>query len=224
MRRAVGLTSARSEFLLVSRLVWEDLARAFDAALRDSRLETRDSRLFSRWLDFGCGCGRVARSAGADSRVPELWGVDVDARAVGWCRRHLDRERYRVIGGEPPTEFSSGFFDAAYAVSVFSHLPESAAHAWIHELARLLRTGGLLLASTHSERHTNTRPDLSPDQLRDLSMSGFLFAPGSGPFNDDSAFHTRSYLERSWGSEFALVSFREQGLGGYQDLSVWRRR
>lgn len=130
-----------------------------------------------------------------------------------------------MIAEAPPTNFLTGYFDVVYSISVFSHLPEGAASAWIAELARTLRSGGLLLASTHSERHTGTRPDLTAGQLRELSARGFLFAPGAGPFNDDSAFHTRGYLEKEWGkNDFELVSFRDQGLGGYQDLSVWRRR
>lgn len=50
----------------------------------------------------------------------------------------------------PPLPFRDGFFDVAFASSVFSHLPEHLALSWILELGRTLRPGGLLIATTHS--------------------------------------------------------------------------
>ncbi len=63
-------------------------------------------------LDFGCGCGRVTRSwKGLDAAVH---GTDLNPRLVDYL---------------------------VYALSVFTHLPESLQLPWIGELRRVLRPG-----------------------------------------------------------------------------------
>jgi ubiquinone/menaquinone biosynthesis C-methylase UbiE len=110
-----------------------------------------------------------------------------------------------------------------YAASVFTHLPEHRQDTWLHELYRVLRPGGILIASTHSPELTWTRPDLSPEARGALQVKGFVFAPGSGSFNDDSAFHSREYLLAHWGRLFRNVDHRPFGLTNYQDLAAWVR-
>ncbi len=216
LRVRVGGTSSRAEFVSVGKAVWRDLRIAIEATgtpvgdLRD-------------WLDFGCGAGRVARHAletfGGAAR---LTGVDVDQEAIAWCKQHL-LGRYDVIRPDPPTSIADASFDLVYSVSVFSHLSEDRQRVWLAELSRLLRTGGLLVASTHSPALTWSRPDLTPLQHRELTETGFLFAPSGRSFSDDSAFHSEQYLHRVWGSLFELRFFKTHGLGGYQDLGVWRK-
>jgi hypothetical protein len=75
----------------------------------------------------------------------------------------------------------------------------------------------------HSHTLAHTRPDLSPSQLTRLEDEGFVFAPGGGSFNDDTAFHARSYLERHWAGVLRLRGFHEYGLFAFQDLSVWEK-
>jgi SAM-dependent methyltransferase len=210
----VGWTSSRAEFLSVGRRIWADLYRAIDEA---GAGESRD------WLDFGCGAGRVARHAVDHGTVlRRLTGVDVDRDATSWCRQHL-LGRYETIRPDPPTDLSGNSFDVVYSISVFTHLPEVRQDAWLAELRRLLRPGGIFVATTHSPDLTWTRPDLTPQQLRALTDEGFLFAPSGRGFNEDSAFHTPDYLRRRWGGVFEFEAHRIHGLAGYQDISVWRK-
>ena len=44
--------------------------------------------------------------------------------------------------------FDDATFDAVYAYSVFSHLSEVSHLAWIEEIARVLKPGGMLVATT----------------------------------------------------------------------------
>jgi len=214
LRRRVGLTSSREEFLTLGR----DLSRDLLAAFAEVR---RPDESFARWLDFGCGSGRVARFVIA-AGVGTVSGVDVDRPAVRWARRHLGAG-FEAIEPRPPLPFPEASFDVVYAVSVFTHLDEAKQLDWLREAHRVLRPGGLLIASTHHEDLAWTRPDLSAAQREKLAAEGFLFAPGDGPFNDDSAFHTPPYLDRVWGGLFARRMYRRQGLVGYQDLSVWAK-
>lgn len=169
-------------------------------------------------LDFGCGCGRIARHLPA----MRMTGIDVDARSIGWCAKHLAGD-WRVIAHDPPTALPSSAFDLVYAVSVFTHLAETRQRAWIAELHRLLRDGGLLVVTTLGPELVWSRPDLDAAQHERLAAHGFVFAPGAASFNEDSSFQSRSYLERQWPG-FTLLEHATHGLASYQDLSVFAKR
>jgi SAM-dependent methyltransferase len=215
LRRRVGLNSSREEFLTLGRGLSQSLLQAFEQA-------SDPATTYPRWLDFGCGCGRVARCILA-ARVGEVSGVDVDRPSVAWARRHLG-PRFQATSPRPPLPFPAASFDVVYAVSVFTHLDEPMQLAWLRELHRILRRGGLLLASTHHPDLQSTRPDLTAEQRQTLAAEGFLFASGGGSFNDDSSFHSPSYLARAWSPLFAPRRYAQHGLNGYQDLSVWEAR
>jgi SAM-dependent methyltransferase len=214
LRRAVALTSSRREYLGHGRELAAALVKAF-------QVHRNPAREYPRWLDFGCGSGRVARFLRQEPFVCELVGVDVDAGAIDWARRHLRGAEYRWISPQPPMPFPSASFDVVVAVSVFTHLDEAPQLAWLAEIRRLLRPGGLLLSSTHSDRLAFIRPDLPVDGHRKLQEAGFVFASGPGPFNEDTAFHSRCYLERTWAPALTLKEHVTHGLAGFQDLSTW---
>lgn len=214
-RASVGQTSSRAEFTEIGRQLANDLL----TTLREAGCEP-DS--FRAWLDFGCGSGRVARHFHRRAAT-DLTGIDIDEAAIRWCRAHLVG-RYDVTGSLPPTPLSDASYDLAYSVSVFTHLDEEPQRAWLREVARLVRPGGVFIASTHSPELLWSRPDATPDHRLQLEERGFLFLRGFGKFNDDSAFHSPAYLEREWSTDFELLAHKPFGLARYQDLSVWRRR
>ena len=216
LRRRVSLSSSRREYDATGELLARDILRAFDA-------HRRPDEEYPRWLDFGCGSGRVARHVAHAPAVGRMSGVDVDAKAVAWLSLRVPFGRFHAIAAEPPAPLPGSSFDVVYAVSVFSHFDEGATDAWLAEIARLLRPGGLLIASTLSPKLTWTRPDLSEDDHLRLQRDGFLFAPGSGPFNENGAFSSRERLLSRWGQVLEPRSFEEHGLAGYQDLSVWAK-
>jgi SAM-dependent methyltransferase len=98
-------------------------------------------------LDFGCGCGRVARHWRDGT---PLVGVDVNRELVSWCREHLPF-RFEVSEPRPPLALEAGF-RLVYAISVFTHLTVERQREWLGELHRLLRPGGKAVVSTHGDR------------------------------------------------------------------------
>jgi SAM-dependent methyltransferase len=215
LRARVGFTGARAEFLDVGRRA----ARELLAALAAAGLETAKGGI---WLDFGCGCGRIARHLLNTARISSLAGVDVDAGHVQWMKRHLPGE-WHVIAPMPPTGLAASRFDVIVSVSVFTHLNEAAQDSWLAELVRLLRPGGFLLATTHGPALAETCPGVTLDNLKQLEDRGFLFQAAPGPFSDQAAFHSEGYLQRRWGKALSLRAFLPQGLVGYQDLAVWSK-
>lgn len=111
-------------------------------------------------LDFGCGCGRVARHWTRPTD-PEVYGCDYNSELVAWCTANLPNVRATRNQLAPPTPYVSGSFDLVYALSVFSHLDAVLQRGWLTEFRRLLRPGGLLVLSVLGERmrHRLDRPE-----------------------------------------------------------------
>lgn len=103
-------------------------------------------------LDFGCGWGRISRFFMHDLKAENIYGVDVLESAVDICRQSKIPGQFSVIPNRPPLDFPDNSFDAIYAFSVFSHLPEELARQWVLEFSRLLRPGGLMVVTTQGRR------------------------------------------------------------------------
>lgn len=103
-------------------------------------------------LDFGCGSGRIARWLASEVTAAggAFWGSDLNPKLAAWCRANLPG-RYGRNGLRPPLPHPDRSLDLAYAYSVFTHLREPQARAWLAELARVLRPGGLALLTFHDE-------------------------------------------------------------------------
>ena len=100
-------------------------------------------------LDWGVGCGRVARHFPAAQRT-RLTGCDIDRDNVGMVRG-ASAGTFVASRLAPPLPFDDASFDMVYGISVFTHLREPMQLAWLDELARVTRSGAILLLTTHGE-------------------------------------------------------------------------
>jgi SAM-dependent methyltransferase len=209
LRARVGLGS-RDEFALVGREGARQILQATDRREGD-------------WLDFGCGCGRLARFL-IESGAPRTYtGVDVDDRQIAWAARHLDG-RFAVMRPDPPLKFPDEAFDVIIAISIFTHFSEAEQFAWLEETRRLLRPRGLFVATTLSSDFAPAVPGLTAEELARLRNAGMLAVDhGASTFNEKSTFHSRAYLEKEWSRFFRLLSHETKGFVSYQDLAVWEK-
>jgi len=145
MHRVVGQEATSRSFLESGLVDWRRLYLSlveggfnFDAG--------------GRVLDFGCGCGRILRLFSRYAATCDLYGGDVDAEAVNYCASTLDFARFSVLGKLPPTSFPRESFDAVYAFSVFSHLPERVHRLWLEDLFRIMRPAGILVLTVQGRR------------------------------------------------------------------------
>jgi SAM-dependent methyltransferase len=145
LRVRVSGPGAERETWLESGAVDADLIRRL-MSRNGIELTTMDAM-----LDFGCGCGRVARHW-AGLQGPAIHGADASGELVRWCQDHLPFMDAVEVEALPPSPYPAARFDFVYALSVLTHLPEDAGFAWVRELVRSLKPGGLLLFTVHGER------------------------------------------------------------------------
>jgi SAM-dependent methyltransferase len=154
-------------------------------------------------LDFGCGCGRVIRHW-ARMGVRDLHGCDYNPELVAWCRDNLPFMTARVNSPSPPSPYADDQFDLVYAVSIVTHMTEAAARAWIADLARILKPGGLLLVTTHGGAH---RQRLTSVERRRFDAGELVVQrPGVAGTNACAVYHPRRYVTERLLDRFELVS------------------
>jgi SAM-dependent methyltransferase len=176
-------------------------------------------------LDFGCGCGRTLGWFMGRPGL-ELHGTDIDPDTAGWCAKNLPLGRFHVNGAMPPLPFNDGAFGLVYAVSVFTHLNEEMQAAWMAELARIIRPGGLALLTFHGKRCAATLPGSYREKI---AADGYLYlktgiTEGIFPEWYQSAYQTEEYVRRVCPAGFEVVEYTDGGMAGWQDLAVLRRK
>lgn len=173
----------------------------------------------SRILDFGCGCGRVLRFFEHHANSRQLFATDIDAEAIHWCQQHLGNlATFSVAGDKPPLKYENDSFDFAYAISVFTHLPEALERAWLEELRRVVRPGGILLLTVHGERLFRQVPK---DSRAELDQRGFCYVNIGGtaglPDYYQVSYHSEEYIRQRWSDFFRI---RTIGRFGDQDAVI----
>jgi SAM-dependent methyltransferase len=100
-------------------------------------------------LDFSCSSGRVVRTLAAARPDVQWHGCDPNRGAIAWAAENLPGIAFFVSDTSPPLPFTDGFFELAFAISVWSHYSAAAALRWLEEMYRVIRPGGHLLLTTH---------------------------------------------------------------------------
>jgi SAM-dependent methyltransferase len=169
-------------------------------------------------LDFGCGCGRVLRFWN-DLAGTKLHATDYNAELAAWCEQRLPFVRIGTNRLAPPTNYPDSRFDLIYALSVFTHLPETAQTAWMNEFHRILRPGGYLLLSLHGAHYVSRLNELERSQF----LAGGLvtrYDRGAGT-NLCCVFHPEAYVRKHLTGHFDVVDFIPEGALGNPGQDAW---
>jgi SAM-dependent methyltransferase len=184
-----------------------------------------------RVLDWGVGCGRVARYFSAVPGI-DFFGIDVDADNVDWCTRNLPG-RYSKGPLRPPVSMDAGTFDLIYGISVLTHLHERDQRAWLAELNRLAAPGAIVLLSFHGTTVANYAglplPALDA-YLATVARDGFVVTSANDQIRDFinerryyvNVAHSSDYVRRVWGEYFDVVDV-VPGMVATHDLAVLRK-
>jgi SAM-dependent methyltransferase len=187
-----------------------------------------------RWLDFGCGYGRVVRFL--VERIPRerISACDVVTEGVDFCASEFGVRPIR--SGADLATLELGSFDFIYAISVISHLNERNSIAMLRLLGGSLTEGGAALFTTHG-RYSLENPGLYGAEYEErraeiadeVERRGMAFLPYAFVSGDHygMAWHSREFIERTMqdvhGGRVRLLLFTERGLDDHQDVFAFQR-
>ena len=202
-------------------------------------------------LDFGCGWGRITRAFLTVTPPWRITGADVRPEAIEMARSLAPLIPFTLMDPRPPAPgFQDGAFDLVVGYSVFSHLSEAVAQAWINEFGRIVAPGGLVCITTRGRVHllnakgqAKNAANLSghlkqyATMLEDFDAAiarydagGFVYVPtgGGGILTPDffgEAIVPQKYVETHWQEHFELVEWVEKFSDiGTQPIIVLRRK
>jgi SAM-dependent methyltransferase len=150
--------------LEMRRLVGPTDEAAFDNPSGDLTFDV-DAALYESVLDFGCGCGRVARRMIQQRERPARYlGIDIHAGMIKWCQANLSPHApgFRFVHhdvfaaglnpgrGKPrtlPFPAEEASMTMVVAISVFTHLVEEQIVHYLREVRRVLRPDGVLVST-----------------------------------------------------------------------------
>jgi len=176
-------------------------------------------------LDFGCGAGRTLRQFLAEAETGEFWGCDIDAESVEWLESNLcpPLQVFRN-NPDPPLPLADESLDLIWAVSVFTHLVESWSD-WLVELQRVLRRGGLLVATFMGEGMSKLITGEEWDEGR-IGMNAVKYGQ-SWDLGGPMVLHSPWWIREHWGRAFDVVDIVPSGFATGsevgQGIAVLRR-
>jgi SAM-dependent methyltransferase len=200
-------------------------------------------------VDFGCGWGRITRFFVKDMEPTRLVGLDCVELMIDVAQKTNPWATFLLTTALPPSGLADASADLVFCYSVFSHLSEEAHLQWVREFRRLLRPGGLLVATTRpreflfeyarlrartglevqDEVTSHAFPGDAHEWLARYDRGEFLYSAVGvderlpGDFYGE-AFIPLPYARRAWSAEFELVDHVADPARCPQEVLVARRR
>lgn len=194
-------------------------AESMRETLREAAVEPEE---FGSVLDFGCGCGRVIRHWCAGPGA-ELHGCDWNPHLVEWCTQSLPLAKFQLNTLEPRLDYADEQFEFAYALSVFTHMPEDLQRPWMDELWRVLRPGGYLLITTQGAEFLPKLTLLERDEYHGGRLV-VRYEEAAGT-NLCSVYHPEIYVREQLARRFSVAACRPRAAtgNGNQDIYLLRK-
>ncbi len=174
-------------------------------------------------LDIACGtgygCAMLAKSGAAF-----VTGLDLDAGAIQFARQTYSADNIRFDTGNAQhlADIEDASFDVVTSFETIEHLPD--VEAYLAELCRVLKPGGLFLVSTPDRRLESTlyplrgRPN-NPFHLREYTRRQFVEVV-STRFEPEELLGQSfvSYMLAAWPVQVAIKAscFALRRFGAYQ--------
>ena len=197
-------------------------------------------------LDFGVGWGRMIRYYLKDVIADNIHGLDVAQQMIDICKTTITGGNFMLNNPAPPTHFANNSLDIVYAYSVFSHLAEAIHLKWIEEIARILKPGGILVATTQPRKfvemceywrahkpeslwHENLSKSFTDTNAAYSAYdSGRYLYSATGGGSLDASFYgealiPKAYVEREWTKHLAFRDFVDSSDYLYQAVIVMQK-
>ena len=182
-------------------------------------------------MDWGCGHGRVTRHFIREWPLATIIGMDINAENAEWASRNLSAGRFITSPLLPPSPLTDACLDAVFSISVMTHLPLDVQLAWLTELARVVRPGGIVLMSfggpgavawssvwNGSEYFEQWRTEGIHADRVDEALDGKI---NDATYYRNSA-QTHDHVRKHWIEHFTILDILPEAIGNL-DFAVLRR-
>jgi SAM-dependent methyltransferase len=192
-------------------------------------------------LEFGCGAGRVLLPMRHFHRMP-THGCDINHEQIAFLQERVPEVDLRTTPYDPPTDYGDATFDLIYAISIWTHMYPTHQVAWLEEMKRILKPGGILALTVSGHAVLATRGDRPNDTMWDHADPSELDAQGILHVDYDPSrmgkrydvlrekapnwgrtLQTEEYTRRVFGGILDVVSFMPHRIGKVQDLVILRK-
>ena len=188
------------------------------------------------FLDIGCSSGRVIRHSALQHPEIRTFGCDINAAHVAWVAQHLPNDIMIFQNSSVPTlPIPDASMDLVSAFSVFTHI-EAFETAWLMEIRRILRPGGLAWITVHTEKTWDDMTESWPLYNALKNHPEFTKIPAGSPMPRDrmvfrwradrsyssNVFYSYDYIHKYWSRYLDIVETHRR-LPVFQDVLVMRK-
>jgi len=218
------------------------------------KIAQREKRFFERSgpglvVDFGSGWGRITQLLSLYFDPERILGCDVMESAIDEAKRNGVQAKFIKTEAWPPTRLQNESVDHIFSYSVFYHLSEDNAWAWIREFHRILRPGGLAFLTTrhrsffkylktlHQNSDIPSFANGAHKAFKDIESAKKNYDQGSFCFDVlggggrgltpvyGEAFIPPQYVHDRYGKIFSAVGFEEPIPSGLLDqATIWLQK
>jgi SAM-dependent methyltransferase len=187
----------------------------------------------ARWLDFGCGHGRVLRVLVQHVPAAHITACDLDPEAVAFCASEF--RAVPLVSSLDIEAVPLASYDVIWMGSVLTHIAEPAALRVLSSLASHLTDQGVLVFTTHGDTSEEflrslaaTLPSRRAEIQSRLAADGFAYVPYPHYRSDDYglSWHRPQWVEQNLSDGLGLkrILYREKGWAGTQDAWAFSQK
>jgi SAM-dependent methyltransferase len=207
-----------------------------DFKIMQAKLEALGKPL-NDYLDMGCASGRVTRHAAAQMPGLNVFGCDINRQHVDWSNEFLPDTVVTFQNTSlPQIAMPDSSLDLVSAFSVFTHI-ESYDTAWLMEIRRILRPGGIAWITIHGDRTwaevkpgwplyepLNSHPDyVKSSEDDELPEKRLVYRWDGSASYSANVFYRCDHLRKHWGRFFDVEEILPC-VPPFQDAVILKKR
>ena len=180
----------------------------------------------SRICEWGCGPARIIRHMPqiASAQKFVFMGTDYNKTTISWCQENIKNVEFFVNGLTPPLSFPNNYLDCVYCISVFTHLSKEMHFAWLKEIMRVLKPGGVFMMSMNGDNIKKTQLK----EERELYESGQLVVRGNAKEGSRTflAFHSPIFMRETFLNGYDILKHDtnpDRYISSGQDIWIVRK-
>jgi SAM-dependent methyltransferase len=188
-------------------------------------------------LDIGCATGRIVRHLKAQLNFDSVLGCDINRLHVEWVNSFLPGVAAFQNSSIPSLPLPDASVDFVSAFSLFTHI-EAFETAWLFEIKRVLKPGGIAWITVHSDRiWRELQPDwplyagvgghplyakIKAEHGDSLPSNRFVLRWHENTSYSSNVFYQQDYLFKVWSKIMPIVDFFP-AIPHFQDVLVMRK-